>query len=51
MLELLFFLAGCVVTLAWCVHRRCKGESIKDALKRVNPLNAGGGGGGPIEPP
>lgn len=48
---LIGFLVGVLVTLAWCLHRRCKGESLTDALKRVNPFNAGGGGGGPIEPP
>lgn len=49
------FLAGVVVgafvALSWCLHRRCKGETVAQALKRINPLNAGGGGGGPIEPP
>ncbi len=38
---LIGFVLGVLVTLAWCLHRRCKGESLRDAVRRVNPLLAG----------
>jgi hypothetical protein len=53
-MEFLYLLAGVVVGVAlcavWCAMR-LHGPKWTQARAQINPLNAGGGGGGPIEPP